>query len=71
MKPKLQKLHEGLIDALTEDLNDPTTRGPGLYAVIRGVLNDHKESLDLIPSETMESLENKMAQSAPFKIKVS
>ena len=45
---KLQKLQEMLIDALIEDLNDPTIRGPGLYGVVRGVINDHKEDVNIL-----------------------
>lgn len=59
-----------LFDALIEDLNDPMTRGPGLYAVVRGVLNDHKDEITLLPQETLQSLEDAMSEAAPFKVKV-
>ena len=71
MSQKLQNLQEMLFDALIEDLNDPTTRGPGLYGVVRGVLNDHKEDINILPQETIQTLENAMSEAAPFKIKVS
>tara|TARA_E500000305_G_C3983839_1_gene218290 strand:+ start:645 stop:860 length:216 start_codon:yes stop_codon:yes gene_type:complete len=68
MKDKLQRLQEMLIDALILDLDDPTIRGPGLYGVIRGVLNDHKESLELLPQQAIEDLESAMSKAAPFKM---
>ena len=71
MTQKLQKLQEMLFDALIEDLNDPMTRGPGLYAVVRGVLNDHKEDINLLPQETLQTLESAMSEAAPFQIKAS
>jgi hypothetical protein len=70
MNNKLQQLQEMLFEALISDLNDPVTRGPGLYAVVRGVLNDHKDSVDLLPQEAIENLEQAMADSAPFQVKV-
>lgn len=70
MDNKLQQLQDMLFDALISDLNDPITRGPGLYAVVRGVLNDHKDSVDLLPQETIVNLEKAMADSAPFKVNV-
>lgn len=70
MSQKLQNLQEMLFDALIEDLNDPMTRGPGLYAVVRGVLNDHKDEITLLPQETLQSLEDAMSEAAPFKVKV-
>jgi hypothetical protein len=71
MTQKLQNLQEMLFDALIEDLNDPMTRGPGLYAVVRGVLNDHKEDINLLPQETLQTLESAMSEAAPFQIKAS
>ena len=71
MTQKLQNLQEMLFDALIEALNDPMTRGPGLYAVVRGVLNDHKEDINLLPQETLQTLESAMSEAAPFQIKAS
>tara|TARA_R110002012_G_scaffold12690_1_gene56092 strand:+ start:12838 stop:13050 length:213 start_codon:yes stop_codon:yes gene_type:complete len=65
---KLQQLQEMLIDALIEDLNDPTIRGPGLYGVVRGVINDHKEDINILPQNTIKEIEDAMASAAPFKI---
>jgi len=49
------------------DLDDPQKCTPGLYQVIRGVINDNKEDLDTIPKESMEFLQDKMVSSLPFK----
>jgi|TARA_R100000005_G_C4890247_1_gene137468 hypothetical protein len=57
-----------LIDALIEDLNDPTIRGPGLYGVVRGVINDHKEDVNILPQNTIKEIEDAMSSAAPFKI---
>ena len=65
---KLQKLQEMLIDALIEDLNDPTIRGPSLYGVVRGVINDHKDDINILPQNTIKEFEDAMASAAPFKI---
>ena len=65
---KLQKLQEMLIDALIEDLTDPTIRGPGLYGVVRGVINDHKEDVNILPQNTIKEIEDAMSSAAPFKI---
>tara|TARA_R100000742_G_C4278566_1_gene101578 strand:- start:2783 stop:2995 length:213 start_codon:yes stop_codon:yes gene_type:complete len=64
---KIDKLNELLLTCLLEDLNDPTKCTPGLYQVIRGVISDNKESLDNIPKEAVEFLENKFTDSIPFK----
>jgi len=53
------------------DLDDPQKCTPGLYQVIRGVINDNKEMLDDIPKDSLDFLENKMKDSLPFKKEVS
>jgi len=64
---KLNILNELFLETLLIDINDPQKCTPGLYQVIRGVLNDNKELLDGIPKETLDFLENKLSDSLPFK----
>ena len=64
---KLNILNELFSETLLIDINDPQKCTPGLYQVIRGVLNDNKELLDGIPKETLDFLENKLSDSLPFK----
>ena len=64
---KQKLLHELLIECLLMDLEDPTKCTPGLYQVVRGVINDNKESVEIIPTETMEFLANKLSDAIPFK----
>ena len=66
-KNKQDLLQSLLIDCLLMDLNDPTKCTPGLYQVVRGVLNDNKESDETIPQETLEFLENRLSDAIPFK----
>ena len=63
---KLNKLNELLLDCLVTDLDDPQKCTPGLYQVVRGVLNDNKEEEDAIPRETIEILENRLSSAIPF-----
>lgn len=58
-----------LMDCLINDLNDPDRRTPGLYTVVRGILADHKDKTNSIPSETIEAVEQALKDAAPFKIK--
>ena len=60
-------LQELLIDCLLMDLNDPDKCTPGLYQVVRGILNDNKEEEEAIPQETIEFLESRLNASIPFK----
>lgn len=60
-------LNDLFLETLLIDINDPQKCTPGLYQVIRGVLNDNKELLDGIPKETLDFLENKLSDSLPFK----
>lgn len=69
MKDKLNKLQELLLDRLTQDLNDPDRCTPGLYTVVRGILSDHKDQVNKIPTESMEAVEAALKEAAPFKIK--
>lgn len=68
---KINKLNEFLLDALLADLDDPQKCTPGLYQVIRGVLNDNGELLDSIPKDALNSLDYKLADSIPFKKEAS
>ena len=60
-------LQELLMDCLLVDLNDPEKCTPGLYQVVRGIINDNKESDDVIPKEAMDFLESKLSDAIPFK----
>ena len=64
---RIKKLNDQFLDTLLLDLDDPQKCTPGLYQVIRGVINDNKEDLDTIPKESMEFLKDKMVSSLPFK----
>ena len=68
-KTKVDQLNEMLLDALSTDLQDPDRRGPGLYTVVRGVVNDNREMIDQIPQETIERVTEAMAEAVPFKFK--
>ena len=57
------------MDSLVRDLRDPDKCTPGLYTVVRGIVNDNRESADSIPAEALEKVKEAMAESAPFKIK--
>jgi len=61
----INKLNDGLLKQLLDDLSDPNKCTPGLYTVIRGIINDNRESLNNIPTEAVDSLESKV----PFKFK--
>jgi formylmethanofuran dehydrogenase subunit B len=69
MKDKLNEMQSKLLDCLINDLNDPDRRTPGLYTVVRGILSDHKDQVNKIPSESIEAVEAAMKDAAPFKIK--
>jgi|TARA_Y100000310_G_C20649664_1_gene798651 hypothetical protein len=68
---KIKKLNNIFLETLLMDLDDPQKCTPGLYQVIRGVINDNKEMLDDIPKDSLDFLENKMKDSLPFKKEVS
>tara|TARA_A100001515_G_scaffold107695_1_gene88539 strand:+ start:71 stop:286 length:216 start_codon:yes stop_codon:yes gene_type:complete len=67
MSNKVDSLQEALFDRLIEDLDDPLKCTPGLYQVVRGVINDNKKDLDSIPNGVMEELQEKLSESVPFK----
>tara|TARA_Y100000004_G_C8648931_1_gene300271 strand:- start:219 stop:440 length:222 start_codon:yes stop_codon:yes gene_type:complete len=69
MKDKVTQLNGMLMDALISDLQDPDRRGPGLYTVVRGVVNDNRESVDSIPKETLDEVAEAMSDAVPFKFK--
>lgn len=70
-KELINELNKRLLDCLMEDLYDDTKRTPGLYTIIRGVINDNREALDGIPSSTLDTLEESMKSRMPFKFKSS
>ena len=61
----INQLNDSLLKQLLDDLSDPNKCTPGLYTVIRGIINDNRESLNNIPTEAVDSLESKV----PFKFK--
>jgi hypothetical protein len=68
MESEKQKLlQQLLVECMLEDLRDPDKCTPGLYQVVRGVLNDNKQDLDDIPNETMAFLESRLSDAIPFK----
>jgi hypothetical protein len=64
---KQKLLQQLLIDCMLEDLKDPNKCTPGLYQVVRGVLNDNKEEDEDIPRETLAFLEERLNRAIPFK----
>jgi hypothetical protein len=66
-KQLVNKLYTGLLTNLLDDLADSSKCGPGLYQVVRGVIQDNRDLLDSIPTEDATSLETKFASSVPFK----
>ena len=70
-KDLIKRLNDRLLSQLLLDLDDPTRCTPGLYTVIRGLINDNREMLDGISACALDELEAKMASKAPFKFKAS
>ena len=68
-KDLISQLNARLIERLLDDLQDDTKSTPGLYQVIRGVVNDNREALDGIPSTSLDTLEVAMKAKMPFKFK--
>ena len=64
---KQKLLQQLLVDCMLEDLKDPDKCTPGLYQVVRGVLNDNKHEEDSIPNDTMDFLEARLSDAIPFK----
>jgi len=42
---------------------------PGLYTVIRGIVNDNREVLDSISRKELDSVEEALKSKAPFRFK--
>jgi hypothetical protein len=70
MNQKVNLLNERLADTLLADLDDPSKCTPGLYQIIRGYVNDNRESLEGLPNEALDHLE-KMVDSIPFRKEAS
>ncbi len=68
-KELINLLNQRLVERLLDDLKDDTKSTPGLYQVVRGVVNDNREALDGIPSSTLDTLEDTMKARMPFKFK--
>jgi len=66
---KVELLNQLLISKLIEDLNDPNKCTPGLYQAARGIINDNRDKLDEIPTDSLDSLESRLVSKAPFKLK--
>lgn len=66
---KVELLNQLLISKLIEDLNDPNKCTPGLYQAARGIVNDNRDKLDEIPTNSLDSLESRLIAKAPFKLK--
>jgi len=62
----VSRLNNILLHQLLEDLHDPNRCSPGLYQVIRGVINDNREKLDEIPESVLDELTD-MLENTPFK----
>ncbi len=67
MRDQLDALYSGLLSALLKDLEDPEKNTPGLYTVIRGIINDNKDKMSRIPDEETAAMENKLSDAIPFK----
>lgn len=65
-KNLVSRLNNILLHQLLEDLHDPSKCSPGLYQVIRGVVNDNRDKLDEIPTEVLDELTD-MLENTPFK----
>ena len=70
-KELINLLNQRLVERLLDDLKDDTKSTPGLYQVVRGVVNDNREALDGIPSSTLDTIEESMKARMPFKFKSS
>tara|TARA_R100001015_G_C4596654_1_gene151836 strand:- start:190 stop:405 length:216 start_codon:yes stop_codon:yes gene_type:complete len=64
---KAKTLQEMLFEALIRDLEDPDKCSPGLYQVVRGVVNDNREDAGTISKENLKAVEETISKSAPFK----
>lgn len=68
-KELINLLNNRLIERLLDDLRDDTKCTPGLYTVVRGIVNDNREALDGISASTLDTLESAMRSKMPFKFK--
>ena len=66
-KAAVNAIYDKLLSVMLEDLDDPAKCGPGLYQVIRGVIQDNKELLDSVPSDSLEAVDHKLSSMVPFK----
>ena len=66
-KELVNKLYTELLSTLLCDLSDSSKCGPGLYQVVRGVIQDNRELLDMIPSDSVTSLQAKISSMSPCK----
>ena len=67
MSDKINALNDRLADSLLADLDDESKCTPGLYQIIRGYINDNREALDGIPSDSLDFLEQRMTDAIPFR----
>mgnify|MGYP004446484355 CR=1 FL=1 len=65
-KNLVSRLNNILLQQLLEDLHDPSKCTPGLYQVIRGIVNDNKDKLDEIPEDILDEITD-MLENTPFK----
>lgn len=69
MTNKVGLLNQMLMDSLIRDLKDPDKCTPGLYTVVRGIVNDNREEAGKIPQEALDKVAEAMSESMPFQIK--
>ena len=67
MTDKINTLNDRLADSLLADLDDESKCTPGLYQIIRGYINDNREDLDSLSSDSLDFLEKKMTDAIPFR----
>ena len=64
-KQSMDRLGQVLVECTISALeNNPS---PGWAGIARGILSDFREIEGLIPEESLEKLNEKMAADAPFK----
>jgi hypothetical protein len=67
MNQRINLLNDRLADSLLADLDDESKCTPGLYQIIRGYINDNREDLDSLSSDSLDFLEKKMTDAIPFR----
>ena len=65
----IEMLNGLMISKLIEDLNDTNKCTPGLYQVVRGVVNDNRDKLDEIPTNGLDIMEARLVAKVPFRLK--